>query len=102
MVSRYKGDAQALRILQDEYEAFAWGENSEDPKAPEAVKAIIDQAAYESFGSEYKGKVDAEKRFDRGAYRVGVAISQALAVARKSELDGGSLPDFEEGKLTDY
>jgi hypothetical protein len=83
LVGRYKGDARALRVLQNEYEAFAWGENPENPKAPEAVGAIIDQAAYESFGSGYQDKVDTEKRFERGAYRVMVAINQAQRVARR-------------------
>lgn len=100
MADQFADDPAALAVLQDEVGTLAWGERPDDPSAGEGLQAKLEQAAYETFSDDYRSAADQIADFDKGSYRVQVAINQALRVAREGDLRAdASLPAFEADQM---
>jgi hypothetical protein len=101
LIRDYGQDPQLLAILADEAPIFARAESPLDPKAAEGVQAMIEQAAYQTFGDDYRAKADELSAFQQGAYRSQVAMAAALRQIRNQDRGEFVAPSYQDGQLVE-
>jgi hypothetical protein len=92
-------DPISMAVAQVELPIIARAQSPLDPQAGEGVAAQLDHAAYKVFSEAYRAKADELSKFDKGAYRAQVSLTQAKRALMQDDRSEHPLPAFEEGQL---
>lgn len=100
LVDRVQDDKTGLKVLQDEVDTLAFGENPTDPQAGEGYAARLEQMALDTYGPDYQQADGELKDFDQQAYRAQMAANNVVHRLREDDRSDLSIPDTN-GQMID-
>jgi len=99
IISDNAGNPTNLRVLEDEVPVFSRGREPQYKEAGHTFDELLHQAAWETYGGQYKAADDRIKEFERGSYRARVAVNQAARALMQNDRGEQPLPAYEDGHL---
>ncbi len=93
LVEEHSADPVAVRVLQAEVYSLARGANPRDPDSADAPQAMLQQAAYDIYGDDYRAAHDSIQELEKAVNLAQYAANSAGSMVSKNKLDELVIPD---------